>query len=131
MNFWLEVCNKYCYGEFWNYNNNHDFNGLVNAITSKFEVVGEGSNRISVSRNKDFVIKIPKNTCGLTDNWHEASVRNVIYCKARLYCNVLLVMTKVTYVKHEELPQWANRIDCQQVGKTKYGKIKAYDFGLC
>jgi hypothetical protein len=27
------------------------------------------------------------------------------------------------------LPPWAGQIDCGQVGKTKYGKLVAYDYG--
>ena len=32
-------------------------------------------------------------------------------------------------IPYESLPGWAGFIDCGQVGKTKDGRIVAYDFG--
>jgi hypothetical protein len=121
---------NYRTGESWDFSN-HNFTGLVEAFFEKYEFVGEGRNRVVFSRNDAFVLKVPKNLDGLADNWHERNWRHENYCLARLYKNVILVMQKVNRkINMTNLPLWTHYIDGVQVGKTRDGKLKAYDFGI-
>ncbi len=121
----------FCVGSCWDYNTSHNFDGLITSIRSEFEYIGCGRTRIVFVHNDRFVIKVPKSIWGLTDNWHEASVcSNEHFCNAKLLHNVLLIMERVSEVNGIQLPSWTYGIDCQQVGITRSGKLKAYDFGL-
>lgn len=121
----------FCVGDWWNYNESHNFDGLITSMRAEFECIGWGRTRVVFAHNDSFVIKVPKSIWGLTDNWHEASICvNEHFCNAKLLHNVLLIMERVNKADGVKLPSWTYGIDGQQVGITRSGKLKAYDFGL-
>lgn len=103
--------------------------------------LGEGRNRLVFGHN-GFVIKVPKDTAGYFDNEREARISRmfgrlpnldgVCYARCHLLPNGWLVMERVVeYLNygHPECPEWGGFIDCCQVGKTKDGRVVAYDYG--
>lgn len=124
------IISKYCSGQYGE--NQNDFIGLIDSLSSEFEIIGEGRARI-VFAHGNYVIKAPKSLEGLEDNWWEADKSKISdkFCRCKLLGNVLLIMERVdTDIDRSSLPSWAYGIDCQQVGINKFGKLKAYDFGL-
>lgn len=104
-------------------------------------LIGKGRNRLAYYHN-GFVIKIPRNSNGVTDNrWESAKYRNyprhgrkeingICFARCRLLHNDWLVMELLTTAMHDDLPKWAGYVDCGQVGLTKSGHVVAYDYGL-
>lgn len=96
-----------------------------------YEFIGKGRQRRTYKRG-NFVLKVPFNEDGEHSNYreHYTYKKNIgdIYAPCRLFGRYLM-MVYVQQVKHN-LPYWAGEIDCCQVGKTKAGKIVAYDFGF-
>lgn len=105
---------------------------------SGFEVIGSGSFRIAWMRD-NVVIKVPLVADGVMDNRIEAKAWRVYRDRptqtgicvppSRLLKNDCLMMAYVEEDFHQVLPEWAERIDCRQVGLYK-GRIVAYDFAL-
>lgn len=117
-------------------------------MTKEWKFLAQGRNR-SVYRRDNYVVKVPLSDYGLSDNWHEAQLFRkwgqdpdktfIPYARCRMV-GVLLVMEyaryrgplsdETGYIPHENLPNWASYVDCQQVGYNRAGKLVAYDFGL-
>lgn len=101
------------------------------------EPVGEGRNRL-VFRSKTAVIKAPKNDEGLNDNiseFHQFSKygkENPELARVRLIHinNIPLLFMELvdTSIPPRELPSWAGFYDTFQVGKSRKGQWKAYDY---
>lgn len=106
-----------------------------------FEFVGEGMFR-AVYMRKGIVVKVPHNKDGYIDNRTEAHAWRIYRDKAtslgiflapcRLLSNGCLMMVTVdTGDKraYEDLPDWALKVDCSQVGIYKE-RLVAYDYAL-
>lgn len=108
-----------------------------------FQLIGEGRNRL-VYRRGNFVVKVPKNNCGVLDNHREYHIFSsttdgwlfgLRYARCRLmkpnYC--LLVMEYVIPYQEplDKLPLWTYSVDCAQVGYNRKGHLVAYDYGIC
>ena len=102
-----------------------------------FEYLGAGGTR-KVYRRGDIVIKIPINSSGIYDNEREASAYKYYknhetpdgfyLAPCRLLSNGCLMMKRVELIdNYEELPSWADYIDCQQVGRY-HARYVAYDY---
>lgn len=101
--------------------------------------LGAGRSRIAF-RWGDTVVKIPINDQGFWANFHESTTwEENKDCLARcgyhkelsLSLGVpVLVMEylRITKESYEDLPDWVGFIDCGQVGYTKDGILKAYDW---
>lgn len=109
----------------------------------------EGRNRrVYVMRN--YVVKVPRNGCGVADNDWEGSVSNsaqypqsdyqVQFARTRMFVidDVPVVLmerveeaTSKQIVKrlHHE-PQWTWQVDGGQVGFNKRGRLVAFDYGI-
>lgn len=105
------------------------------------EPVGEGRNRVTFGRG-NIVIKVPKNELGMHDNAHEASTyrkykgrKEDIYARSKIvhiFDIPILLMIHVDTkegLKKEGRPWWADFVDSLQVGVTRKGEWKAYDYG--
>lgn len=100
--------------------------------------IGEGRHRITFE-SKYCVIKLPHNSAGYLANLYEAKLyKTDIYIRHRLAkCKIvyfgdfaILVMQKLNTNWHwTEMPSWSKHYDCQQVGTTRQGEWKAYDYG--
>lgn len=85
-----------------------------------------------------YVLKVPLDEAGLMANDREANtfkrwknrpdLDGCYYARCHLWKNGWLLMEKITPLK-EDPPEWADWIDCHQVGQTRHGKVVAYDFG--
>ena len=101
----------------------------------KGELIATGRNRAVYAHGR-FVVKVPLNDHGYGDNDLEAHYSRrygrrpdpdgIVYARCGW-----LVMERVNtrWVPREERPDWADWIDCGQVGRTKDGRFVAYDFG--
>lgn len=98
-----------------------------------------------------YVVKLPKNFDGITDNDWEGSVENsedsigvfeeyqyphhrMVYSKGI----PVVFMEEVEPLTSKEIvqrfgkePEWVMSVDCGQVGVNKRGRLVAYDYGLC
>ena len=84
------------------------------------------------------VIKVPREQDGFEHNIREAyayrqyrnrsDIVGIIYAPCRLLSNGCLLMSFVSHVPYDMLPNWAGYIDASQVGKFK-GRFVAYDSG--
>jgi hypothetical protein len=108
--------------------------------------VGDGCCRVVFTHKlfPDFVIKIPfcddDDEPGFIANEREANLSNkygdnpdlngICYARAKLLDNGWLVMERVErlFLPKDQLPIWARYVDCQQIGKTKDGRIVAFDY---
>jgi hypothetical protein len=97
---------------------------------------GKGNERIVFIKYPDAeeVIKIPLKEAGLAANYREERLYQSVgkdgseeYAKCRIEDDFLLVMERLHYSEH--LPEWADFVDCQQVGVDKRGTFKVFDFG--
>lgn len=106
----------------------------------------EGRNR-NVFELGQYMVKLPKNRDGYTDNDWEGSVsnsaqtydspRHIQYPRKHLiYFKTIpvLLMEKIIPVdwsleKQSDYPRWIDQVDCAQVGYTKEGRLVAYDYG--
>ena len=113
-------------------------NKTIRELKAKYEVIGEGHNRIVFLKDDDTVIKCPLNEDGLNDNISEsrryrqfgdADVVKYAQCKMFFLNDInCLEMERVYPITNEETPEWADFVDCGQIGKNKDGKILAYDY---
>lgn len=97
--------------------------------------LGVGRNRIAFRRG-DVVVKVPSNSAGHMDNYLEAArwrpwsaMGEAQYARCRLLRNGWLVMVYAEPMQIADMPDWADFVDCRQVGRTRQGKVVAYDFG--
>lgn len=125
------------FGGFENEDLDKEANKLIHLMMDKYEYLGCGRNRMVFAlKSKNFVIKIPLNIAGNSDNFIEGKKQDFGYpvAKARSiilndFCCVIM-----EYVEHacrfdHELPDWTGFVDCGQVGFNKKGELVAYDFG--
>jgi hypothetical protein len=109
-----------------------------------------GRNRGVFVMPRNYVVKIPKNADGFTDNDWEGSVSNfdesdpnfdpddVQFARTRLFYypieNDFIPILFMEYVKQDtdwdSHPDWVGSVDCGQVGYTKKGRLVAFDYGL-
>lgn len=121
---------------------------LVARYIGRAKQVYTGRNRITFDMGR-YVVKLPSNFDGFTDNDWEGSVSNgpeqlarptefIQYARTRLavvgeipICLMDRVDTNVRRKKYagRVLPDWVNSVDCQQVGYTRRGRLVAYDWG--
>lgn len=98
-----------------------------------------GRNRAVYDRGR-YVLKVPRNEEGEVDNSWEADysrsfknrpdINGIHYARCRLLANGWLLMEKVGPLpKGSKAPQWADYVDCQQVGVARDGRIVAFDYG--
>jgi len=104
------------------------------------EPIGEGRNRVAFRLNDDFVIKLPKGSDGFEANYYESSTwKTQKHWLARCGYNdeiskslgiPVLIMEYISPYEGEwaNLPDWAFSVDCCQVGYSKDGSLKAYDW---
>ena len=104
--------------------------------------IGEGRNRIVWKLTGNFVIKVPKNTDGECDNFNEYHVRNhAEHATTKLYSiddTTIAISEYLEPLDYDEALslsnnneyQWFKSIDGMQVGRSKNGDIKAYDYGV-
>ena len=84
----------------------------------------------------NFVLKFPMCKYGIIDNEYEASVSckcllKECYAECCMVGNTtVLCMEFVEKIPLSQMPTWADSFDCLQVGRTKDGRVVAYDFGL-
>lgn len=120
---------------------------LYNRYIDRAESLSYGRNRCTFLFN-NFVVKLPMNTNGISDNDWEGSVSNgdnqdpwhVRYARTRLiYIEDIPVvfMERVNDASYEaiackmgEVPIWVDSVDCGQVGFNRRGKLVAYDYGI-
>lgn len=114
----------------------------IRLAKDKYKVLGEGRNRIVFEKDNGTVIKIPLNEEGIEDNYSEerrymkcGKTGDVIpYAKCEVYNDdngiPHLHMERVYPLGVEEsaVPEWADFVDCGQVGRTLSGEIVAYDY---
>jgi hypothetical protein len=104
--------------------------------------LSDGRNRAVYSHGR-YVVKVPLNEAGYHDNYREANISSkmkrrpnqdgIVFARCRLLPNGWLVMERVDtrYLRRDERPDWADWIDCAQVGIARDGVIVAYDFVCC
>lgn len=138
---------------------NHLFGGFYDAamtanaerilvkLAKRFGTPNCGRNR-AVFHLKNNVLKFPLNPAGESDNDWEASCSSEHYAKGRHFnidgfiCVVQEKLTPIELAFPDDelgraqfldclnnLPTWTHYIDNQQVGYSKKGELKAYDFG--
>ncbi len=126
------------FGGFDDENLDKSINALIRRMMEKYEYLGCGRNRIVFAlKSKNYVIKVPLNLAGNSDNSVEAK-RGVDFgypvAKAKRVIIDDFCCAVMEYVEHadrfdNELPDWTGFVDCGQVGFTKKGELVAYDFG--
>ena len=102
------------------------------------ELLGTGRNRVVYRVSKRLVLKLALNDYGLSDNCIEHSRYRrywqsdlVQYAPCRILSNGALLMWYVEPLKTPtECPDWADYVDCRQVGRAHDGRIYAYDYGV-
>lgn len=82
----------------------------------------------------DVVWKVPRNWQGMDANQREARWRSAEIPLARCELHyempsgiAVLKMERVEPVGGADLPDWTLAVDCQQVGRTRDGRLVAYD----
>lgn len=116
---------------------------IEESLQSKgFKYLGSGCGRVTYSKNKNTVIKVPKDYGGIDANKMEAAAykhyrnsptdREIILAACRLLKNGCLIMRYADYIycDYPNYPHWASRIDGAQVGVTRHNKIVAYDYAF-
>lgn len=102
-----------------------------------FKCLGDGRHRIAfLHKNKNFVIKVAHCIDGMQANWEECkkfknrkhSSIPFARCRSAHPYAIVIVMEKVEHCPWTEKPDWANYVDCGQVGYTKKNEIVAYDY---
>jgi hypothetical protein len=108
---------------------------------SKYEYLAEGRNRMVFVKDDGFIIKIPKNDWGVSDNCSEERRFNkfgktgdiIPYAQCRVINDEngipLLEMERVyPLLDTDKKPSWSDYVDCAQIGRTLSGEIVAYDY---
>jgi len=109
-------------------------------ISGRMTFLGEGrTRRVFLSRSGKYVVKIPLNGEGEHANFIEArdfSLNRFLGQEKLARCREVclngkwcLVMERVYPASIEEnLPSWADFVDCRQVGYTRRKNLVAYDW---
>ena len=110
-----------------------------------------GRNRNTFVLNETIVVKLPRNAQGCIDNDWEGSVSNTTesfndpfwtqYPRTRLavFKEIPVVfMEKIQPLTSSQIielfghePDWVAGVDCGQVGINRFGRLVAYDYGVC
>jgi len=92
----------------------------------------------AVFRDGDEVIKVPTRESGIHACYCELTQQGEILARTRadrdLSEETGLPIVRMEYVEHvgrSETPDWTWSIDCGQVGRTKDGRLVAYDWEHC
>lgn len=111
---------------------------MLDRAFAKYRFLDQGTYRAVFRMNGDHVLKIPLNEAGVYCNDGEGSIKDEIYARGRWIELDGLVCVIQEYVEDASLreirlklgsiPDWVSGIDCAQVGFTKGGILKAYDF---
>lgn len=125
------------FGGFDDENLDKSINALIRRMMEKYEYLGCGRNRIVFRlKSKNYVVKVPVNLAGNSDNCFEAKKQDFGYPVAKAKRVIIgdFCCAVMEYVEHadrfdNELPDWTGFVDCGQVGFTKKGELVAYDFG--
>ncbi len=121
------------------------YNALIK-IHSRLQnkkILGQGRNRVAYD-NGDDVLKVPLNVQGCYDNESEykqytsgdshlakCTIEKIYVSNSKWKVPVLHMEKVDTNLTLAEKPDWADFIDCYQVGRTKDGHIVAYDYAWC
>ena len=106
-------------------------------VQSYGEPIGVGRYR-TVFRDGDWVYKVPhdKEGWGMASNdlearpWSTRDRRYYARCElVEIQGCIVLKMEYVEHVGRSERADWTWYIDCSQVGRTKDGRLVAYDWG--
>jgi hypothetical protein len=114
------------------------------AHDNNFVFIGEGRHRRTFfTRSKKNVIKFPINAGGLRANQYEydqyktyyngPDKDGIVYAPCRLIKNCVLIMVAIQddfgfgNDNIPDPPYWVTKVDCEQVGILKNGRIVAYD----
>jgi hypothetical protein len=104
------------------------FTALVQRFKSE-DWVGAGRHRAVFQRGR-VVVKVPLSQAGIQDNqlearrWRERAHPHLARCRL---AGPLLVMERVS-TRSQNPPEWADTIDCSQVGLNRKGRWVAYDY---
>lgn len=122
---------------------------LIIKLSEKYTFIGAGRNRaVFLLKSGNFVVKIPVNYSGMTDNSYELNQKNetkkpvgneMFFPAVRsvmlsdLNC---LIVEKIEPVSEENykkktgkrFPDWVGFIDCHQVGLNKDDILMPYDY---
>jgi hypothetical protein len=111
---------------------------LLDWAFTKYRFLDQGNYRAVFKMRGDYVLKIPLNEAGVYCNDGEGSIKDEIYARGRWIELNGLVCVIQEYVEDASLsdirsrfgsiPDWVSGIDCAQVGFTRSGALKAYDF---
>jgi hypothetical protein len=108
---------------------------VFTALARPFETeewIGLGRHR-AVFRRGHTVVKVPVSIEGWHDNLREAdrwrARAHPHLARCRLAGPLLVMVWCERYDRPAELlPRWTDAIDCQQVGRTRQGRLVAYDY---
>lgn len=127
--------------DFQEWNEYEKVSKILELLNEKFPVIGEGTTRRIYDFSDDLVLKCPLHPSAIDCNVGEQNIYNeesywnekYCYCKTIIFYDVpLLLMEKVTPYEFESgftwEDDWRDDITEIQVGLTKDGKIKAFDF---
>ena len=110
---------------------------LYKILKQKYgEPVACGGTRLVFSSGR-FVFKLPINDFGFSaNNWEATRYKErhnhfpLAKCRIIVVKNIpIIVMEFVKPVDEMDKPEWADFVDCQQVGRNRAGDIVAYDYG--
>lgn len=108
---------------------------LLKRLNEKYECIGCGRNRIVFkTKNGKYVIKIPRNMMGITDNAMETQKLDFGFPVSKskriilndFCCVIAEYVDPVSGISG--LPEWTKYVDCQQVGYTRKNILVAYDY---
>ena len=103
-----------------------------------YEFLGAGRNRaVFLTPSGKFVIKIPLNIAGNSDNYIEGKKKNddfplpnSKYLEINGFsCVMMEYVEQLKISDATNIPWWANYVDSMQVGYTRKGRLVAYDYG--
>lgn len=117
-----------------------DYVQSLRLAKAKFgEPIGNGRHRV-VFRDGEFVLKVPFRASGIDANFYEDNTHSNNPHEPRASCSLdselaeelgsscVLRMEYVEHVGSSPTPDWTWSVDCGQVGRTKDGRIVAYDW---
>ena len=111
---------------------------LLARLASKYAYVASGNYRAVFKLRGDRVLKLPLNEAGVFCNDCEASILDKTCARGKWLEIEGLICVMQEYVEDATLseikarigyiPDWVAGVDCAQVGFTRAGQLKAYDF---
>jgi hypothetical protein len=108
---------------------------ILQELAIKYECIGFGKDRICFRMKGGYILKFPRHETGEYCNDGEASWKDETFAKGRYveYKGFVCVIQEpldITgpFLDKSKLPDWVYGIDCCQVGYSRDGTLKAYDF---